>query len=348
MKEYVERIVERYIGKGNKKGTQISLKCPFHKGGQETRASFSINTEKGLFHCFTCHVSGTIPMLLKLLGLSAAKIDIEIAPIREALEANRRNRSLEEKVAHTTANRFIAAPILKESVLVPYQWCPIALVEAGFDEAWLKYMEVGFDRKKNRITYPIRDMFGNLAGVSGGPSFEGQTPKYKVYKGAYVNSEGIWIQGDFGPGFDEDYPRYAFQNHGFLWNYEKVYPRLFWGGEDESIVIVEGFKACLWLLQLGFWSTVALMGSSLSKMQMEQLLRLNVNVILMLDNDDAGIAGTKKTARKLLGGMKNVKVAKYPEDSHGCQPDDFNAEELQSIIEQAIDHTKLLGKTHGN
>ena len=71
MRDYILDIVRRYVDDRVKKSGegQILVRCPFHKGGQEKKPSFSVNVEEGLFHCFTCHESGTIPTLLRMLGI---------------------------------------------------------------------------------------------------------------------------------------------------------------------------------------------------------------------------------------------------------------------------------------
>ena len=35
-------------------------KCPFHKKGEEKNPSFSVNQQKGLYHCFTCKAGGNV------------------------------------------------------------------------------------------------------------------------------------------------------------------------------------------------------------------------------------------------------------------------------------------------
>jgi DNA primase len=229
--------------------------------------------------------------------------------------------------------------ILPEKVLKPYEWCPLSLVQYGFRPEWLQHMEVGFDRVNMRITYPIRDFYGHLAGIVGGGVIAGQNPKYKVYKGKWIQpATGEEVPSDFGEWFEEEFPDYGdFHNHDFLWNYDRVYPHLFFGKEEnQQLIIVEGYKACLWLLQNGYWNVVALMGSALSERQYELLHRLRVNFVLFLDNDDAGVRGTKRIGKRLHLENPGVLVAQYPpEDSEDAQPDDLSPAEIESAISRA-------------
>jgi DNA primase len=163
-----------------------------------------------------------------------------------------------------------------------------------------------------------------------------QVPKYKVYEGRRAAIDGSIIPSDYGPWFDEDYPGYEFLKSNYLWNYDKVYPRLFFGKEAELLVIVEGFKACIWSLQCGFRNSVALMGSSMSERQKELILRVDTRVVLFLDNNSAGRIGTLKIGTELQKAMPTVWVALYPQGAgEGCQPDDLEPELVQEAIRSA-------------
>ena len=37
----------------------------------------------------------------------------------------------------------------------------------GSDEVLLQKMDIGFDKEYERITFPIRDIYGNLVGING-------------------------------------------------------------------------------------------------------------------------------------------------------------------------------------
>ncbi len=341
MRQNVIALVEKYLGRVRRftGESNVTMKCPFHKGGEETKPSFSINVDQGVFHCFTCKASGAIPRLLTMLGVPRDTVDLETKEIREDLQQNRLRLLWKKKAAWRQIDPTRARTILPEKILKPYEWCPLSLIEYGFREDWLRHMEVGFDRSNLRITYPIRDFYGNLAGVVGGSVVAGRSPKYKVYKGKWKNpATGEDVPSDYGEWFEEEFPDYGdFHNHDFLWNYDRVYPRLFFGKEEnQTLIIVEGYKACLWLLQNGYWNVVALMGSAMSERQYELLHRLNVNFLLFLDNDWAGQFGTQKIGRKLYFSTPGVQVAQYPpDDTEDAQPDDLSPDELRLAIDRA-------------
>jgi len=338
MRSHILSLVERYLGRGHFSGEEnVSLRCPFHKGGEETRPSFSINVTNGVWQCFSGCGSGSLPKLLKALGLSPQEIDSELKDVRADLEAARAALAWKKRERWTAQDPFLAPTILPESLLKPYELMPTRLIEAGFDHRWLQWMDIGFDRTNNRITYPIRDIYGNLAGISGGAAFSYQQPKYDVYQGRHEDPmTGRMIGSHYGPWFDERFPDYKFNNKNYLWNFDSVYSRLFFSSQVETLIIVEGFKACLWMLQNGWANTVALMGSSLSEVQRNLLHRVRANIILFLDNNDAGRKGSDRIGRAVQSFQPGVLIARYPDDAEEeFQPDDLEAVELASAITRA-------------
>jgi 5S rRNA maturation endonuclease (ribonuclease M5) len=337
VRQHILSLVERYLGRGHFSGGEnISVPCPFHQTKDGT--PFSVNVTNGVWQCFSCHASGSLPSLLRRLGLPSHRIDVELKDIRDELIANKK-RVQRGKVARWVAkDPFLAETVLPETLLKPYEWCPLNLVNAGFDSQWLHWLDVGFDRNTNRVMYPIRDIYGNLAGMSGGSVIAGTQPKYKVYLGKYKvldlsTGKEREVGSDYGPWFDEQFPSYIFHNHNYIWNFDQVYPRLFFGKDPLDLIIVEGFKACMWLLQHGWANTVALMGSSMSDHQRSLIHRVNCRVILFLDNDEAGRDGTDDIARTIRHFQPGVLIAQYPADAK--QPDDLAPEELTAAIQGA-------------
>lgn len=364
MREHVLALLDKYLPGSIRPGAggNVLLKCPFHKGGEERRPSFSINIDVGLFNCFTCHVAGDVRYLLKLLGLPRSQIDAEIKVIEPELEANYRRKEFEKKHFFSNTDPFQARVVLPEALLGVYDWCPTKLLEDGFTMELLRDFEVGFDRLGNRITYPIRDMYGHLAGISGGRTLPNQEPKYKVYRGGFRDSvTHQWVTGDFGDWFDEQFPNFRCDSHNFLWNFHRVFPRVMQApsGADDRVFIVEGFKACLWMVQNGFLNTVALMGSSISEAQQRMLHRVGGKVMLLLDNDNPGRSATRKVGKALWEPLHGrVSVVPYPTEDvkmslqgvEDTQPDDYEAQGLHEMVESSLPFNVYLtqGRYHGH
>jgi len=340
MREHIIALVSQYLpGPFKASGSNIVCKCPFHKGGQEHSASFGINLEKGVFNCFSCHESGDLRRLLKLMGASRQTIDAELAAIQPELDHARELHGKVKENFFRERDPFKAEYPLPEALLGVYDWMPTQLVSKGFDPLLLQDMDIGFDRAGSRIMYPIRDMYGTLVGYSGGATLPEQVPKYKVYQGGSKKGS-LWSPSDYGAWFDEQHPGYRFENHNFLWNFNRVFPRAISMSEGaDTVFIVEGFKACLWMIQAGFLNTIALMGSAISEKQQRMLHRLGGDIVLCLDNDDAGRKATERIGSLLWGPMYGrVFVMPYPEEHkfERTQPDDYAAPVLHQLMQSAV------------
>jgi len=338
MRDHVLAMLGRYMpGPIRPSGAdQIITRCPFHKDGQERKPSFSVNVGMGVFHCFTCHEKGSIRALLQKLSVPASTIDAEVKVIQPYIDRQKELFKVEKQNTFSNRDPFKADFVLPESLLGVYEVCPTKLVVDGFNEDLLRRMDIGYDRTHNRIMYPLRDMYGNLAGFSGGVTEQSQHqhPKYRVYQGRRKGLDGKAIPSDFGTWFDEedDLRDYKCENHDFLWNFDRVFKRRM-SDPTATVFVVEGFKACLWMLQSGYENTVALMGSYISDRQQQMLHLLGWSVVLFLDNDQAGIRATEMVGGLLWKPMYGrVSVVPYPNEDFDTQPDDYETPAVHELV----------------
>lgn len=345
-------------------GNNVLTICPFHKGGNEKRASFSINLDSGVFHCFTggCPAgSGSFKKLLELLQLPPTKINEVLNTVKPFLDQVRRTTELRKVTAFKGVDPFRCQYPLTEAIQGVYDFCPVSLLEKGFSQEVMREMGVGYDLKNNRIMYPIHDMYGALAGYSGGvtsltTNFLYQ--KYRVYEGKYQSGNGQWCQSDYGEWFDDWFRQeygvssseYHLKNHNYLWNFHRVWGRRTTAPETVPVIyVVEGFKACLWMIQSGYANTVALMGSYVSEKQQQMLHKTGCEIALFLDNDKAGISATSKVGKQLFSPMYGrVSVVQYPSGDSDTQPDSYSAEQVKQMVEGRIPLNNHLTRGHAN
>ena len=119
---------------------------------------------------------------------------------------------------------------------------------------------IGYDPQSNRITIPYYDMMGNLVGV-----------KARLFEYIPTNS---------------DQPKYLFLEkcnkskmlYGYYENreYIKNYP---------YVVVVESEKSVLQAATYGYRNYLATMGKTISKTQVELLVRLNKKIVFAYDQD---------------------------------------------------------------
>jgi DNA primase len=305
----------------------IASACPFHKGGEERRASFWINRETGAWGCFACTKHGSsLKWLLKDMGLKSLKIQ---AVIEEAeVEAKKTEKVRQAKARLKSRKDFKGDHILPDSLLGVFDWMPLSLVEQGYSPELLKEHDIGYDKRNDRITYPIRDLYGNLVGISGRSTRPGEEPKYLVYNGRRT-LDGKEVLGELGEWFPE-YSNDGIRDH--LWRMDKFYKRLFETNSGQ-LVIVEGYKAALWMVQHGWTNTCALMGSRMSATQERIVRSLGAETFVLLDNNYAGKEGAKDICQRLAVSSFPVYRCRYLEHhSENTQPDDLTEAELEAVL----------------
>ena len=108
--------------------------------------------------------------------------------------------------------------------------------------------------------------------------------------------------------------------------------------ETNKIYLVEGALDCMWLQQHGYPS-LAILGASVSKKQIELIRELRPSeMVLALDNDEAGQRGTNKATRD----MKNkfmISYLKLPKNYKDIQ-EIRNKETLHKVIQ----NTKIFNR----
>lgn len=297
------------------------ISCPFHGGGKERTPSMSVSREKPLFYCHSCQESGHVSRLFRHYGTPKEMIDkfIEAAGMNVAFEKAKLGK-VGARVA-VGEDPFRGRFILEEDILNQFRLAPLELVRAGFEKETLRHFEVGFDRTNLRITFPLRNIYGDLVGVSGRAVVDGMEPRYKIYKKEFENATVDSYQ------VPDDYSMDSVKE-AILWHAHIIHPVLF--REHGAILVTEGFKAAMWLWQAGFRNVVALVGAYLTEFHSEILATHTDTVILFLDNNAAGKKGTYYGARQLEKRNVDTWVAFYPDERQ--QPDDLSYAEVDEAI----------------
>lgn len=324
----ITEVAKRYLRNMRKTGAEnVIATCPFHRkadGSYESHPSFTLSIITGLWQCHSCKERGTLQRLLLLIGDGYQTVSL-YEDLFEELRKQRPQRAN----AHLSSNYLTDEP-LPEATLGFFDTCPLPLLDEGFEEETLKRFEVGYDAKHHRITFPIRDMDGFLMGVSGRTVLD-ENPRHKVYDYEFEA---------YGLGKKKPARKSA-----SLWNGHTLYASLFPTFNPDPVVVVEGFKACMWLWQAGITNVVALMGSNLSMAQKWLLERMGGPTYLMLDNDKAGINARKEIGATLAKSLP-LHMVDYSPDYR--QPSDVPPEDLLPYLNNAENYycwatKKLLG-----
>ena len=320
----MEQVLEHYgiLDKFKRGSDSLSGPCPIHKGNNPTQ--FRISISKNIWNCFSeCkHGGNVLDFIARMDDVSihaaalkaiewfkldpeamSANSEEEAGQPSEAPKAGDALRPTAAKPApvqeNGTPNKPLKFRLDKLERSHPY------LMERGLTLETIVDFGIGFCAKgmmAERIAIPIQNPEGAVVAYAGrfpGEPAEG-TPKYKLPQGFRKSLE--------------------------LFNINRA------SKEPGPLVIVEAFFGCMKLHQYGLRKVVALMGSTMSAAQ-EELIRKHTDcksqVIVMLDEDEAGRAGREDIAVRLA---KFVFVKVHTFDEDGQQPENMSAEEVKQLL----------------
>lgn len=324
------------------RGKNFFCVCPFH---DDSNPSMSVSREKQIYTCFSCHATGNVYTFL---------MNYEHIEFREAL------KYLGERVGIDTGNIHIAKKSTKyDKIYEAYNFslkyfqnnlssnvgkgAKKYLLDRKIDETLIKEFEIGLsldnrddltkllsskdydlvtlnriglssdnhDIYNDRIMFPLYDVSGRVVGFSG-----------RIYKDSgqnkYLNTKETDI----------------FKKGELLYHYHIAREEC---RIKKSVIIMEGFMDVIRASSIGIKNTIALMGTALTKEQINLIKRLSNNIILCLDGDVPGQHATINIGNMLFEIGIEVKVVVLPNPD---DPDSFilknGQERFVGLIDSAL------------
>lgn len=306
-KSDILKVVSSYIDV-TRKGSSYLAVCPFHS---DTNPSMNINPQRNIFKCFACGEGGdAISFVQKYEKVSLREAVLKVAQICGiSVPKDYSNRKSEELSGSQRAlddiQAFYRMMLLSASGKRALEY----LHKRGMDDETIQRFGIGYapsdptlairtlrDRKNHtvqdleqagiissgssdlrdryfeRIMFPIRDARGHTVGFSGRKYLPDDPSDSK-----YINSPETPL----------------FVKSKLLYNLDNA-----WGParKEGYIYVLEGFMDAIAVTRAGIPSAVALMGTALTDQHIAMLKRLNVQVRLCLDSDEAGQNGEIKIA----------------------------------------------------
>ena len=168
-----------------------------------------------------------------------------------------------------------------------------------------------YDKFRNRLIFPIRDVTGRVIGFGGRTL--GEDPA------KYLNSPATVLFDKSQCLYGLDVARHAI-------------------GSDGTAVVVEGYTDVIMAHQLGCQNVVATLGTSLTQEHARILRRYAKKIVLVFDSDTAGIEAANRALEVCLG--RRIDIALAFMDA-GQDPCDFlvasGAEAFRRRLAEAVD-----------
>ena len=154
-----------------------------------------------------------------------------------------------------------------------------------------------YDRFRNRIIFPIRDIRNRVVGFGGRVINAEDQPKY-------LNSPETPV----------------FHKGGLLYNFSKIRPNI---KNNDNLIVVEGYMDVVSLASKGLHNAVAPLGTALTETQLNLLWKETDSPIICFDGDKAGKQASfraSEIALKLLKPNKTLRFINLPDN---LDPDDY-------------------------
>ena len=296
----IVEIVSSYIPL-TQKGKNYFGVCPFH---EDHSPSMSVSREKGIYKCFSCGATGNV---FKFVGdyenINFAEAVKRVADkigisLKSTIKIQKEKKNEKEYKIMELSSLFFQNNLASKAGESDKKY----LKNRGLTEDTIKDFQIGLALDKNklyellhqkkyedqtllnlglvnqsnhnyhdifvhRIMFPIHNTNGEVVGFTGRIYLPDSSPP------KYMNSKETII----------------FKKGNILFNYHRAKDAI---RIQKQVIIVEGNMDAIRMHTEGIKNTIALMGTSLTSNQIDLIKKLRAQVILMLDNDEAGNSAT--------------------------------------------------------
>ncbi len=331
-----------------KAGRNYKALCPFH--GEKT-ASFTVNPDKQIYHCFGCGKGGNafhflmeyegvgfieaVARLAKDLGIDVDRYSADgdrkekLEPYYRAMDFAARfyARMLEEDAGAEAGRRYVERRELGADIVKEFS---LGFAPSGWDALYRAAMEKGISRDvllelnlimKSRGGSGYRDYFRNRI----------------IFPIESLSNRFVGLAGRV---MDDSEPKYLNTMESPIYYKGRMLYGLNHSKEgirkDKSAIIVEGYMDYLMLWKNGFRNVCAVCGTSFTQDQGRLLARYANHVYITNDGDRAGIRASVRAADELLIVGLDSNIVVLPE---GEDPDSFvrkrGADELRVFMRSA-------------
>jgi len=328
------------------KGKNYFGVCPFH---DDHSPSMSVSTSKQIFKCFSCGAVGNVFTFVKDIEnvsfLEAVKIVAEKTGINIEFDVKTESKVSRHKEEFEimdlamkyfqnnlntdkgeVAKKYLNDRLLDSDAIKDFN---IGLALKENDTLYKLLMKKGYSIKTitelglinkngadvydsfvNRIIFPIHNLDGQAIG------FTGRIYNNEKNIAKYFNSRESVI----------------FKKGDILFNYHRAKDAI---RVNKKVVLVEGNMDAIRVYSSGIKNVVALMGTAITNEQISILKKLRAEVILLLDNDNAGELATYNVGKLLESANVDVSVVRL---SGAKDPDEYVIKNGISALEDNINH----------
>lgn len=304
-------------------GSQYTVQCPFHKDGQETNPSMSVDDAKGIYKCFTCGAKGNVITYLKekenksfkeAVQYLGNRFSVDVSGFFSAKTTQKDKIYLESRRINRIACNFFGKSLFLKDKNGDYFYKDAEkyLKSRKIPFSIIKEFKIGYAPpswnalmnalSENKITVNNMNILGLVSVSKNNPNH---------YYDTFVNrimfpiiNEREEIVGFGGRSIDGKEPKYLNSKESLIFkkksslygiNIAKSYIM-----KQDEVILVEGYMDTIACHKMGIKNVVGTLGTAITEEHAKEIKKYTKNVVLALDSDEAGIKAAKSAIITLL------------------------------------------------
>ena len=327
----------------------VSRRVPLKRAGREWKGlspfnrektpSFTVNDQKGFYHCFSSGKHGDVfTFLMETEGLSfpeaveklAGEVGLELPKPDPQFE-----RVTKERLGLFDALEA-AARLFEDALMTAEGRNPLAYAERrGLSRETLKEFRIGFAPqsrdtlkgallKKGFTEKQLLEVGLLIKPDDGRATYDRFRNRLTIpildAKSRVIAFGARALDAAAEPKYLNSPETKLFDKGSMVFNFARARKVAFEKGE---LVVVEGYMDVIALHQAGFTNAVATLGTSFTERQMEQLWLLAPEPIICFDGDRAGEAAAARAIDRMLPNLREGHSFRFAFLPHGSDPDDL-------------------------
>ena len=330
-----------------KKGQNYWACCPFHN---EKTPSFSVNEQKGFYHCFGCGEHGDIiSFVMKSQNMGyidaikelASQAGLQLPDYKpKTPEQQARENSYFEIMESATKNFSDKLYDKSGSAALEYVY------RRGFTDEIIKKYRIGYATKNNLLSAKFSNQKEEIV-ISTGLVRRGNYGLYDFFRDRLMfpifNIRGQIIAFS-GRSIDGTEPKYINSPDTEFFHKNKTIFGLNFARDAiykaNRSIVVEGAIDAIKMQTNGFSETVAPLGTALTENHLQILCKHNRNITFCFDGDKAGQKAAARAASLIMPFLRDNSDVRFVFITGGKDPDDIlketnGREKMKKIIDSA-------------
>ncbi len=342
-----------------KKGQNYWGCCPFHN---EKTASFSVNEEKGFYHCFGCGEHGDIisfTMKTNNMDFRAAIAELANQAGLKLPEYKPRDPAQVAREDTYLSITERAAKLYQQKLFEDAGAHALSYIRGrGFTDDMIKKYRIGYAPKNNIVANTMANVKQDAL-VSTGLCRRGEYGMYDFFRDRLMfpifNTRGQ-IVAFSGRSMDGSEPKYMnttdtemFHKRKTIFGLNFARDAIYRAGRS---IVVEGQIDAIQMQSHGFGETVAPLGTALTEDHIAILCKSNRNITFCFDGDKAGQKAAARACAIVMPFLRDTSDIRFAFVTGGKDPDEVlkngGDAQMRKIIDDATPLVDFLWNTTNN